>query len=181
MAKKNQAPATKQAAQPNKRPGICQYCGKPEAFDGPFCSKECKKAYEEGMKHDQPRVKLYSIGMIAGILILIYGGIMNVSEAMGVGAIIIEAYEEGMKHDQPRVKLYSIGMIAGILILIYGGIMNVSEAMGVGAIIIGMTFLFMPFLPTGTVKSMGYRRSRMLGRVAGVIMLVMGIWAGWFY
>ncbi|MDO4923062.1 MAG: DUF2116 family Zn-ribbon domain-containing protein [Peptococcaceae bacterium] len=134
MAKKNQAPATKQAAQPNKRPGICQYCGKPEAFDGPFCSKECKQAYEEGMKHDQPRVKLYSIGMIAGILILIYGGIMNVSEAMGVGAIII-----------------------------------------------GMTFLFMPFLPTGTVKSMGYRRSRMLGRVAGVIMLVMGIWAGWFY
>lgn len=134
MAKKNQAPTTKQAAQPNKRPGICQYCGKPEAFDGPFCSKECKQAYEEGMKHDQPRVKLYSIGMIAGILILIYGGIMNVSEAMGVGAIII-----------------------------------------------GMTFLFMPFLPTGTVKSMGYRRSRMLGRVAGVIMLVMGIWAGWFY
>ena len=134
MAKKNQAPATKQAAQPNKRPGICQYCGKPEAFDGPFCSKECKQAYEEGMKHDQPRVKLYSIGMIAGILILIYGGIMDVSEAMGVGAIII-----------------------------------------------GMTFLFMPFLPTGTVKSMGYRRSRMLGRVAGVIMLVMGIWAGWFY
>ena len=134
MAKKNQAPATKQAAQPNKRPGICQYCGKPEAFDGPFCSKECKQAYEEGMKHDQPRVKLYSIGMIAGILILIYGGIMNGSEAMGVGAIII-----------------------------------------------GMTFLFMPFLPTGTVMSMGYRRSRMLGRVAGVIMLVMGIWAGWFY
>lgn len=134
MAKKNQAPATKQAAQPNKRPGICQYCGKPEAFDGPFCSKECKQAYEEGMKHDQPRVKLYSIGMIAGILILIYGGIMNVSEAMGVGAIII-----------------------------------------------GMTFLFMPFLPTGTVKSMGYRRSRMLGRMAGVVMLVMGIWAGWFY
>ncbi|MEF2824478.1 MAG: DUF2116 family Zn-ribbon domain-containing protein [Peptococcaceae bacterium] len=134
MAKKNQAPATKQAAQPNKRPGICQYCGKPEAFDGPFCSKECKQAYEEGMKHDQPRVKLYSIGMIAGILILIYGGIMDVSEAMGVGAIII-----------------------------------------------GMTFLFMPFLPTGTVKSMGYRRSRMLGRMAGVVMLVMGIWAGWFY
>ena len=86
-----------------------------------------------------------------------------------------------MKHDQPRVKLYSIGMIAGILILIYGGIMDVSEAMGVGAIIIGMTFLFMPFLPTGTVKSMGYRRSRMLGRMAGVVMLVMGIWAGWFY
>lgn len=134
MAKKNQAPATKQAAQPNKRPGICQYCGKPEAFDGPFCSKKCKQAYEEGMKHDQPRVKLYSIGMIAGILILIYGGIMDVSEAMGVGAIII-----------------------------------------------GMTFLFMPFLPTGTVKSMGYRRSRMLGRMAGVVMLVMGIWAGWFY
>ena len=134
MAKKNQALATKQAAQPNKRPGICQYCGKPEAFDGPFCSKECKQAYEEGMKHDQPRVKLYSIGMIAGILILIYGGIMDVSEAMGVGAIII-----------------------------------------------GMTFLFMPFLPTGTVKSMGYRRSRMLGRMAGVVMLVMGIWAGWFY
>lgn len=134
MAKKNQAPATKQAAQPNKRPGICQYCGKPEAFDGPFCSKECKQAYEEGMKHDQPRVKLYSIGVIAGILILIYGGIMDVSEAMGVGAIII-----------------------------------------------GMTFLFMPFLPTGTVKSMGYRRSRMLGRMAGVVMLVMGIWAGWFY
>lgn len=134
MAKKNQAPATKQAAQPNKRPGICQYCGKPEAFDGPFCSKECKQAYEEGMKHDQPRVKLYSIGMIAGILILIYGGIMDVSEAMGVGAIII-----------------------------------------------GMTFLFMPFLPTGTVKSMGYRRSRMLGRMAGVVMLVMGIWVGWFY
>lgn len=134
MAKKNQAPATKQAAQPNKRPGTCQYCGKPEAFDGPFCSKECKQAYEEGMKHDQPRVKLYSIGMIAGILILIYGGIMDVSEAMGVGAIII-----------------------------------------------GMTFLFMPFLPTGTVKSMGYRRSRMLGRMAGVVMLVMGIWAGWFY
>ena len=134
MAKKNQAPATKQAAQPNKRPGICQYCGKPEAFDGPFCSKECKQAYEEGMKHDQPRVKLYSIGMIAGILILIYGGIMNVSEAMGVGAIIIV-----------------------------------------------MSFLILPFLPTGTVKSMGYRRSRMLGRVAGVIMLVMGIWAGWFY
>lgn len=134
MAKKNQAPATKQAAQPNKRPGICQYCGKPEAFDGPFCSKECKQAYEEGMKHDQPRVKLYSIGMIAGILILIYGGIMDVSEAMGVGAIII-----------------------------------------------GMIFLFMPFLPTGTVKSMGYRRSRMLGRMAGVVMLVMGIWAGWFY
>lgn len=134
MAKKNQAPATKQAAQHNKRPGICQYCGKPEAFDGPFCSKECKQAYEEGMKHDQPRVKLYSIGMIAGILILIYGGIMDVSEAMGVGAIII-----------------------------------------------GMTFLFMPFLPTGTVKSMGYRRSRMLGRMAGVVMLVMGIWAGWFY
>ena len=134
MAKKIQAPATKHAAQPNKRPGICQYCGKPEAFDGPFCSKECKQAYEEGMKHDQPRVKLYSIGMIAGILILMYGGIMDVSEAMGVGAIII-----------------------------------------------GMTFLFMPFLPTGTVKSMGYRRSRMLGRMAGVVMLVMGIWAGWFY
>lgn len=134
MSKKNQAPAAKQSAQPNKRPGICQYCGKPEAFDGPFCSKECQQAYEEGMKHDQPRVKLYSIGMIAGILILIYGGIMNVSEAMGVGAIII-----------------------------------------------GMTFLFMPFLPTGTVKSMGYRRSRNLGRIAGVIMLVMGIWAGWFY
>ena len=69
MAKKNQAPV-----QTNKRPGICQYCGKPEAFDGPFCSKECKQAYEEGMKRDQPRVKLYMMGMIAGALILAYGG-----------------------------------------------------------------------------------------------------------
>ncbi len=58
---------------------------------------------------------------------------------------------------------------------------NQAPATKQSAIIIGMTFLFMPFLPTGTVKSMGYRRSRMLGRVAGVIMLVMGIWAGWFY
>ena len=129
MAKKNQAPV-----QTNKRPGICQYCGKPEAFDGPFCSKECKQAYEEGMKRDQPRVKLYMMGMIAGALILAYGGFANVDEAMGVGAIII-----------------------------------------------GMTFLFMPFLPTSTVNSMGYRRSRGLGRIAGVAMLILGIWAGWFY
>lgn len=130
MSKKKQATH----APTNKRPGICQYCGKPEAFDGPFCSKECQKAYEEGMERDQPRVKLYSIGMIAGALVLAYGGFMNVDEAMGVGAIII-----------------------------------------------GMTFLFMPFLPLGTVKSMGYRRSRMLGRFAGAVMMFFGIWAGWFY
>lgn len=133
MSKKKKTSASAKAAQSKQRLGICLYCGKPEAYGSPFCSKECK-----------------------------------------------EAYEQAMKHDQPSVKLYAIGVIAGLILMLYGAVMHVPPAMGVGAIVLGMTFFFMPFLTDSTIRSMGYLRSRKLGRVTGVVLLLLGIWVGWF-
>jgi hypothetical protein len=69
--------------------------------------------------------------------------------------------------------LFLIGIVSGLVLAVLGGFTRAFRPAGV--FVIGLTVLLFPFVTPQTVKIFGLRKGMMLGRVIGVILLVMGL------
>ena len=66
-------------------------------------------------------------------------------------------------------------MITGVMIGVYSGeFLWLRVGMG----LFGVTFLIFPFPTPETIQMLGYRKSRIIARAAGVILIALGIGMG---
>ena len=74
--------------------------------------------------------------------------------------------------------LYFIGIIIGFLVMFYGVISNSDFIIGDGIIVMGIVAVLLPFTTPETVALLGYQKSRIVGRILGILLIVVGIWVG---
>ena len=74
-------------------------------------------------------------------------------------------YKKVMEKDGPKVKYFISGLILGFLI-------------GMGSIVIGIDVVFFPFTTPETTAFLGYQKAKLVGRVAGIFLIAVGIWVG---
>lgn len=89
-------------------------------------------------------------------------------------------YEKMIAHDSPRIKYFIFGIIAGIIVMFLGVFTKNNLLMGAGLIIDGITITVLPFVTPETITFLGYKRSRILGRISGIVVIILGIWVGYF-
>jgi small neutral amino acid transporter SnatA (MarC family) len=69
-----------------------------------------------------------------------------------------------------------MGMIMGFLIMFYGVLRNHTFAAGTGIILMGMDVVILPFTTPETVSFLGYQKSKIAGRILGIMLVIVGIW-----
>lgn len=87
-------------------------------------------------------------------------------------------YKKVMEKDGPKVKYFISGIILGFLVMFYGIISNSSFLIGMGSIVIGIDVVFFPFTTPETTAFLGYQKAKLVGRVAGIFLIAVGIWVG---
>ena len=90
------------------------------------------------------------------------------------------AYEQALRRDTPKIKFFTAGIILGIGILLWGVFSGRSPVTGAGIGLLGATVLLLPFATPETVRLLGYRKSRALGRLLGLLLVAVGLWVGIF-
>ena len=65
-----------------------------------------------------------------------------------------------------------------ILVMFYGIISNSIFLIGMGSIVIGIDVVFFPFTTPETTAFLGYQKAKLVGRVAGIFLIAVGIWVG---
>ena len=75
-------------------------------------------------------------------------------------------------------KDFISGIILGFLVMFYGIISNSSFLIGMGSIVIGIDVVFFPFTTPETTAFWGYQKAKLVGRVAGIFLIAVGIWVG---
>lgn len=89
-------------------------------------------------------------------------------------------YETIIGRDNSKVKYFIGGIIIGIIVMFLGVFSNNVFAIGAGIIIDGITIIFLPLPTPETVALLGYRRSKIVGRMLGILVIIAGIWVGCF-
>lgn len=85
--------------------------------------------------------------------------------------------KDEMKRDEQKTKYFIFGILIGFLMVLFSIFMgNNNTVMASGIIIMGITIMAFPLCTPETVKLLGYRKSKQLGRILGIIMIVLGIW-----
>ena len=68
-----------------------------------------------------------------------------------------------------KIKYFIIGIIIGFLVMIYGVLSNSDFIIGDGIIVIGIVAVVLPFATSETVALLGYQKSRIVGRILGIL------------
>ena len=69
--------------------------------------------------------------------------------------------------------LFMIGIVSGLVLAVLGGFSRALRPAGV--LVIGLTVLLFPFVTPQTVQIFGLQKGMLLGRVIGIILVVMGV------
>ena len=77
-----------------------------------------------------------------------------------------------------KIKYFLIGMIIGFLVMLYGVLSDSDSIIGSGIIIMGIVTVVLPFATPETVALLGYQKSRIVGRILGILLIIVGIWVG---
>lgn len=85
-------------------------------------------------------------------------------------------YRKSSEKDQHQIKYFIMGMIMGFLIMFYGVLRNHTFAAGAGIILMGMDVVILPFTTPETVAFLGYQKSKIAGRILGIMLVITGIW-----
>lgn len=85
-------------------------------------------------------------------------------------------YRKSSEKDQHQMKYFITGMILGFLIMFYGVLRNNTFAAGTGIILMGMDVVILPFTTPETVSFLGYQKSKIAGRILGIMLVIVGIW-----
>ena len=60
--------------------------------------------------------------------------------------------------------------------MFYGVISNSDFIIGDGIIVMGIVAVVLPFTTPEAVAILGYQKSRIVGRILGILLIVVGIW-----
>ena len=71
-----------------------------------------------------------------------------------------------------KIKYFIIGIIIGFLVMIYGVLSNSDFIIGDGIIVIGIVTVVLPFATSETVAILGYQKSKIVGRILGILLVV---------
>lgn len=85
-------------------------------------------------------------------------------------------YEKELQKDQRNIRYFLLGIGIGILCLFAGAIIGRKWAEGGGLILTGLTIFIFPFTTPETVKWLGYKRAKVLGRTLGILVIAAGGW-----
>ena len=85
-------------------------------------------------------------------------------------------YEKELQKDQRNIRYFLLGIGIGILCLFAGAITGREWAEGDGLILTGLTIFIFPFTTPETVKWLGYKRAKVLGRTLGILVIAAGGW-----
>ena len=77
-----------------------------------------------------------------------------------------------------KIKYLLIGMIIGFLVMLYGVLSDSDSIIGSGIIIMGIVTVVLPVATPETVALLGYQKSRIVGRILGILLIIVGIWVG---
>ena len=88
------------------------------------------------------------------------------------------SYTKNMENAEDKIKYLLIGMIIGFLVMLYGVLSDSDSIIGSGIIIMGIVTVVLPFATPETVALLGYQKSRIVGRILGILLIIVGIWVG---
>lgn len=83
-----------------------------------------------------------------------------------------------IEKDKHKVKYFIMGIVVGFLIMLYGVVSNREFTLGVGIVLMGIVVVLFPFTTPDTIAILGYAKSKLVGRILGLILIIVGIWAG---
>lgn len=89
-----------------------------------------------------------------------------------------DSYRKNIEKDEGKIKYFIVGIIAGFLIMFSGVLLNNVFTTGGGIIVTGMVVAVLPFTTSETVACLGYQKSRIMGRILGIFIIVVGVWLG---
>ena len=88
-------------------------------------------------------------------------------------------YEKMVDKDSHKIKYFILGIILGFLVMFYGIISNNNVfIIGIGITTMGIDIVLLPFATPETNALLGYRKSKLLGRMLGILLIAVGIWVG---
>lgn len=87
-------------------------------------------------------------------------------------------YTKNIEKAEDKIKYFIIGIIIGFLVMIYGVLSNSDFIIGGGIIVMGIVAAVLPFVTPETGALLGYQKSRIAGRILGILLIVVGIWVG---
>ena len=84
-----------------------------------------------------------------------------------------------MEKDNPKIKYFILGIALGFFIILYGiALSNRASAIGIGIIVMGIDVVLLPFTTPETAALLGYQKSKLVGRLLGILLIAVGIWVG---
>ena len=88
-------------------------------------------------------------------------------------------YKEALEKDSRKIKYFILGIALGFLIILYGiALGNHASAIGIGIIVMGIDVVLFPFTTPETAALLGYQKSKLVGRLLGILLIAVGIWVG---
>lgn len=88
------------------------------------------------------------------------------------------SYRKIIEKDRQKIKYFMIGIILGFLVMFYGITLNSDFIIGIGIIVMGIDVVVLPFTTPETTTFLGYRKSKVVGRILGILLIAVGLWVG---
>lgn len=85
------------------------------------------------------------------------------------------SYRKIIEKDRQKIKYFMIGIILGFLVMFYGITLNSDFIIGIGIIVMGIDVVVLPFTTPETTTFLGYRKSKVVGRILGILLIAVGL------
>lgn len=89
-------------------------------------------------------------------------------------------YQEAVKRDSRYVKFFMAGILIALVLVLAGACVGDMLLTGEACAFMGVVILVLPFATPETVTMIGYRKSRIVGRIGGLLLIATGIWTALF-
>lgn len=87
-------------------------------------------------------------------------------------------YKKAVEKDSRYVKYFVSGILIGFVTMFCGILAQKEKIIGAGILIMGVDAVLFPFVTPETAALLGYQKSKILGEIMGVLMVLAGIWVG---
>ena len=89
-----------------------------------------------------------------------------------------KSYKDENEKDERRIKYFAGGIVLGLLVIAVSAFTKSVFMVGIGVIIMGIVVFLLPFTTPETIAFLGYKRAKTAGRIAGIVLIAVGIWVG---
>ncbi len=85
-----------------------------------------------------------------------------------------------VEKDSYKLPIFIAGIVIGFLIMLCGVFLSNDFIIGMGIMLMGITVILFPFTTPQTTAFFGYQKSKIIGRILGLLLVGVGIWVGLF-